>query len=423
MTRTVVLMACAFLLAGCVVEETTTRVRTPFESNSAAKAPPTGPRGGSSDVELPRDVVSPALGAESRTNYVRVAIQALGHVPYDAQTLPLVRRDGRYVAVQDGEAPTWTAVLAEDGALPAASTVVRTYAITDKGPVAAAVLPPGVLLGRNAGIDGFMVEAPQADGARWLGVAAWETGEITWLVRDDRVNAFAVRGMAPARRLAFTRRVVGSEARDLVIRQGTAEYVVGAREGSWLHPVWCDGGDPDRSARLTALRLESDGRLLLVSVRIDPTLSQHEITASQLLTRSGTIEDAHQCFAGVQHPCSSPDIVPTPLARDQRGGVLFFHPDHQRIARFDPGAGTVRLLDPRGVAADWLADGRVLLCTSDSLVLRDPAASRSGAVVLRTPYVPRATPTGVTPALLIAPVKDAKDRLALVRLAPSPPGD
>jgi hypothetical protein len=187
------------------------------------------------------------------------AILPLGSVPYDNRSLPLVSPDGRTVATQTGLAPEWPTLLAARGASVPASTRVEVHAIDRDLGVASAVatLAEPVLLGRGGSAEGFLVESPRPDGARWIGIHPWGPGAIEWLVADGRVNAFASPG--PEGRLTWSRRPVGTEHFDLVVRKGTSEWVIGAQGGDWLLPVF--GADDV----LHAVRVV-DGRLDLASM-------------------------------------------------------------------------------------------------------------------------------------------------------------
>jgi hypothetical protein len=115
------------------------------------------------------------------------------------------------------------------------------------------------MVGRSADADGFLVEAPQKDGSRWIGRIGWESGEVTWLARGPEIAAFGVLG--PTGDLAFCRRtrpdvgdaaasagfglVVrrhGTEPKELVLEAGTGE--------SYLFPVY--GLDPAYLAVLSS---------------------------------------------------------------------------------------------------------------------------------------------------------------------------
>ena len=205
-----------------------------------------------------------AAGA-SQTVQVVAGVLPLGAVPYDNQMLPLVSPDGRYIATQTGAPPTWPTMLAEAGAEIPSATRIEVYELDlregikpeDRKPPAliASVAEP-MLLGRTCDAEGFLVESPREDGARWIGKASWRSGEVKWLVSGGDVNAFACLGSDG--RLAWSRRAVDGQHFDLVVRSADGEWAVaGDASQDWLMPTWSG-----RSDSLFFLTLR-DGNLVL----------------------------------------------------------------------------------------------------------------------------------------------------------------
>lgn len=180
--------------------------------------------------------VDPESTAQSR---VIVSLRPVGKIPYDGVILPVTSPDGRFVATESGRAPTFDTLFAAPGAKPPAGLSLSAYSVPVVPPAADAPnakppavsqiqwskpLPAGLLLGRAADNSGFLVEAPQPTGARWIGKVAWLTGELVWLVRgegDQTVNAHAA--FAPDGSLAFVRKPPGAEAFQLVVRAGRGD--------------------------------------------------------------------------------------------------------------------------------------------------------------------------------------------------------
>lgn len=188
--------------------------------------------------------------ADAGSGRVLFAMQALGEVPYDGQTLPLISTGadgGRWVASQVGPPASWGAVLAEPGRTAGLSRVsVFDLAARPVAPpawassMAAGTLPalsPGYLLGRGADAQGFLIELPRPDGSRWLGRVAWETGAVSWLVQDAWCNAHAVPLGGPAGgagEIVYTRRAAMAEGGGAVggAGSGASELVHRAVDGT-----------------------------------------------------------------------------------------------------------------------------------------------------------------------------------------------
>ncbi len=341
---------------------------------------------------LPRGVVQPALGAATKNVGVQTALLPLGKVAYDGQVLPIVSPDGRYLAVQTGAAPTWGALLAEDDSLLPLTTRIAVYELAEGGLTPLSAAPAGVLLGRTATSEHLLVEQSNLDGSRWIGRLNWRSGEIEWVTQDERVNAFA-HGIGE--RLAWSRRAVDTEQWDLVIQQGTGRHVIEARGGKWLFPVF--GSRPDV---LYALYLDPNRRLHVVALRLSPLLNQHEIVMEAIIAEDADVALAYQTFAALQDPGGSSlrtaNVTSAP-------GLLFLHPQHGRIGRFQPERGGVQLFEPDTLGAMWLSPLEIVLTTADAVYLRSAAAKESIGPILRSTYVPRSTPDHAMRALLLGP--------------------
>lgn len=182
----------------------------------------------------------------------RISIQPLGTVAYDGFTLPIVhgRTDRAHLAVQAGRPPSEDVLLARNGATsPGASVEIHAL-----GPERETTLVRshggGMVLGRSATEEGVLVERPNADGSRWLGVAPWSGGDIRWLKSDGNVNAFG--WLHENGTLAYAQRRPDERDFELVIRPGDGEVwrLEEPLPYTWTWPVIA----PDGRA-LYALRL------------------------------------------------------------------------------------------------------------------------------------------------------------------------
>ncbi len=164
-----------------------------------------------------QNVARPVDPDQTASSRVVVALQPVGRVEYDGLCLPVTSPSGEYIASQTGRAPSWETVLGAGRQSPPAGVRLSVQRIeypdapdvprpsSDKpaGPTPAAKpprltavqfptpLPPGLLLGRGADDLGFLVEAPQPGGARWVGRVHWIGGRVDWLARPEAVCAHA----------------------------------------------------------------------------------------------------------------------------------------------------------------------------------------------------------------------------------------
>lgn len=341
-----------------------------------------------------------------RTSTLAAAILPVGSVPYDNRSLPLVSPDGTRIATQTGAAPDWPTVLGQADATVPAETRLELYAIDrEQGQTRRlAEIPEPLLLGRGGDAEGFLVEAPRPDGARWIGRHPWASGTVEWLVADERVNAFASLGADG--RLAWSRRAPGAEHFDLVVRRGRDEWVIGAQGGDWLLPVVAahDG--------LFALRLLK-GHLAVAYME---TRSPETMRASLTLlpvASDRTRTDAYQALAShaLMH-----DVAPNPTTH-----LLFWHPGSQRMALWRPlsSPAAAALLEPGSVAALVDPSGLVLLGTPEHLAAQDPANSGQKRVLVPGPQMPRPVDDTQWPYLLLAPHADRIDLTCFRPLAGS----
>lgn len=315
-------------------------------------------------------------GSVTRDATLQIVIDPLPGVSTDGFALPLVSPDGSRLAWQLSSNADWPTLLAQ----PEATRALR--ATVAARPVSSAegfTRPESLLIGRMADATGVLVEAPQADGSRWIGMVPWEGGAPAWLVQDASVNAFAAIG--PRGERAWCRRAPGTDGFDLVMERPEGRLEWPRREGeSWFMPVVANDG-----AYACSLR---DGVLELAWLPLRPgtTLTRSEAEPAIVRKRislRGTPRTAYQTFSAC------------PADRAATGaGLLFFHPDLRRMALWDPRADTVRLLAERSVAAQLQPDGSALVSLPDRLVMQE------------MPPEPGLAPLQVVPGLWIARGRD-----------------
>ncbi|HLP83827.1 MAG TPA: hypothetical protein VK157_05715 [Phycisphaerales bacterium] len=428
--------ACASLVGCVTVVEDSRGVPLPRRAETGKKSNnlPKKPAGKTSAVSprepeqtvppellppLPDGQIAKRVEASSLTSRVQVAVVPLGVVEYDGQTLPLVSPDGRFIAVQQGKPPAWETVLAEDGAPLARQTRIAIYQFTANGieqvePVDA--FPDGLLLGRDATNQHFLVEQQRPDGSRWIATIAWATGAARWIAQGTDVNSHAVFVQSPdGDSIAYTRRRQGLDERGLVLRarDGT-EATLAPSVGTFAFPMPSSSHDV-----IFAAQASFDG-ISIVSVAAI-TQSGVKLTgplATRKLTDAKDLFTAYQMFAPLQPSVS---LITLPDSDDPAG--LFIHPTRGRVGVYNPKANTITNLPSQTIAATRYEDAsnRGYFATSPQGLIFVPDGGLGSddqfARVFAGPYVPRViTWDGQPTLLLFGPDKRSTTRLELLRM-------
>jgi hypothetical protein len=332
---------------------------------------------------------------QTYTAGVTAHVQRRGTIPYDNMTLPLVSPDGQYVATHRGLAPTWATLLAEPGAAVPAATRIEIYRLPDNeedAPQVQAIVEEAGLLGRACTDDGFLIESPQDNGSRWIGLASWETGQVSWLIADDRaVSAFATMGADG--RLAWSSRPVDGGHFDLMIRRGAEEWRLPGQGGDWLMPTWSGAGDG-----LFALLLRDETLDVTHMIASSAADVRRTIRPLPLAAAKATIDTAYQTLNA-----TVATMTGRPAARDQ---LVFFHPVRLCAAVWEPPSVPV-LLDRDSVAAviDRDDPAYVLMTTGKDLIRRrllDEERMDRITLIAGT-QVPRPTAAEEWPYILLEP--------------------
>lgn len=346
----------------------------------------------------------------TRTAGVTAIVQDLGTIPYDNMTLPLVSPDGRYVATHRGVAPDWPTILAEPDAAVPTTTRIEIYRLgesEDEAPQLKTIVDEAALLGRACTREGFLVEAPRENGSRWIGIAAWETGLVRWLVSDDSaVNAFATLREDGA--LAFSSRPIDGEQFDLIVRTRGAEWRLPGQGGSWLMPTWSGSGDG-----LFALLLRGEALDVVHMIASDAAQVRRTIRPLPLAASGANLDTAYQTLN---------TAVVTPARGGAAGDQLtFFHPSRFRAAVWAPPDVPV-LLDRDSLAAVIDSDDpRYALVTRSGRLIRRRIADEEGLDridIIEGTHVPRVTAAEERPYLLLRPSEGVIGVLGL-RLLPT----
>jgi hypothetical protein len=377
-------LAClSVLLAGC----TTTR-STPVGSTAASNSDLTN------------------RPAATRTTRVVAEIVPWGSIEYDRQTLPLVSPDGRFMVTQTRIAPTWPTLLAQrDAQIPVATRIQihRLDASTRSLEFVRNINAP-VVLGRSVNAEGFLVESPQADGSRWIGLVGWETGEIRWLVADTFVNAFA--SLGPDDRLAWSRRAVDDPEHqfELAVRHGETEWTHRGAGESWLMPIWSWRGDG-----LFALVM-SDDRLDAAYMIASDTHALQQSMRTIHLAQSASVAAAYQTIGA---------HVSSPADRGPDEQFVFHHPARAAMAVWRPRSSAVSpvaLFDMHTFAAVIDDDRDYALVTTEQRLIRQHLRQpRDRRELLGGIHVVRPTLTGAMRYVLLSPRDDSVAVMSISR--------
>lgn len=320
-------------LPGCVVEQVT-------RGSGRYLLPETGPEPNGEGTDLG----------------IRFQWNPLGIVDYDDFSIPLVSPGGDLIAVRSGAAPKWPAILATSAAETPDAAWFRVYEVDDeKGLRLRHELKKPWLLGRATDSRGFLVEEPLPNGERRIGRVAWETGEVTWLVDEGFVDAFAT--ISEDGTLAWSRRSLDQPAFDLFVRRGdgVGTWVLPARwQRSWIDPVLSDDG-----RTLFVLR-RGDGTVELGWTRLtDESRFKDGISTHGISVR--TTPRRVQAMLAPQVGAASP---PGRSAR-----IVFLHPDLGRMMEWSPRNDLVRPFPDGVINAAMVDENRGVATTSESLLL------------------------------------------------------
>lgn len=387
---------CIVLVSGCAASQSGPR---PSDGSVAAAKPNS-------------DALNKVAGI-SQTVQVVAGVLPLGTVPYDNMTLPLASPDGRYLATQTGAPPTWQAVLAERGAGVSSATRIEIYALDvregieakDRQPPALVIgVDESALLGRSCDQGGFLIESPRDDGSRWIGKVGWQSGAVTWLVKDQSVNAFAT--MGPEGRLAWSRRGIEGEYFDLVVRNGSSEWVAPAAAEQWLMPTWSGQGDG-----LFVLSLGSGDLNANFALASDLDMFRQSRQRLPLATEC----NVHIAFQALTGQGGAIDLETA--TRDQ---LVFFHPAGKRMALWRPLAEPGRkfaFLYSRSVAGLVDEEEFALTATNNGLLRQSLSKPNEFIQLVAGTQIPRATKSQDWPFLLLQPGENSVGVMAM-RLLP-----
>ena len=318
----------------------------------------------------------------------------IGSLPWNSTILPLVSPDGHWLATSSGKPASSAARIGLPGATPPLGSRLEIWEVLagHSGLREHAALELPLVLTDAADNEGFLVEAPQSNGSRWIGKVDWRTSELTWLVDDDAVNAMPVIG--PRGRLAWCTRQRDEKRFSLAVQfPGSGTFEVSANRGEWLLPMWSR-----RSTRLSAWQLGDGGVLTLVSMDGDSPESMAG-PAGQVLVMSGANRwDAFKATANR----TTVRGLPGPSIEQ----VIFYHPIEQRMVVWMPtGINSDRVvpLAPNSIDAVHDDRGDFLLTMPGGLHWQGQNDLRNVVRVDHVPVFARGTTDPMRPFLLLDP--------------------
>ena len=322
-------------------------------------------------------IVQNESGAVTRDTSLGFQLNALAPVQTDGFFLPLASSDGMRLAWQQESNFNWPLLLALPGASLSPRGVVAVRAIDELQPTR--LWNGAFMLGRCCNSDGALVESPQADGTRWIGVLPWTGGDARWLIQDARVNAFACFG--PRGELAWSHRDIGQREFCLSVErpEGKLEWPRKDNE-SWLLPIVTNNG-------IYAAHLQ-DGVLDLtyLPLRAGQNMSSLESRSAILrkcISIRGSEKMAYQCMGS----------LPPDRAVLADGSLLFFHPDLARMAIWQPLTDTLTPLPLGTLSASATGPKQLLISFKDRVAtlslpvdpVRGPVTLLEDAWIARAP--------------------------------------
>ncbi len=365
-------------------------------------------------MELPDGTIAQPVTRGVSSSRVQVAIVPLGMVEYDGQTLPIVSPDGRFIAVQQGKAPAWPTILAQDDQTPAEAARLAVYEVTDKGLQLIALpteTPSGLLLGRDTSMRGFLVESVRRDGSRWIGEIGWIRGGFRWLAQGDGIYSQAA-FMNGGEGIVCSYREKGDESAALIAIDSRGQRVLVSESGiAWVMGTPVAGGEMifamcvrEAGVEIGAIGLGATGGNLLSRRRV---------------STDGDVAQAFQAMSSVQPSCWDTKLT------SEEGGFAFVHPVQARVVLFEPRAGTFSPMGKGTVASvRWRGDdgasGYFLTARQGLMYLPDAGveAGLEPARVLGSPFVARAVRDQRGPSMIaFGPSKRGEGVMEVMRVA------
>jgi len=421
--HTLLVVPVLLMLGACVAERESSRRGTKVTPQTRVAEPTARPA-----PTLPSGpIASPAKG---RTTISRVSVNVapIGEIEYNGLQLPLISPDGKKAVSQLGTAPAWETLIGEVDAPPAPAATFLAHALSREGlKLIEWIEQPqsGVLLGRMADDEGFLIEWPREDGSRWIGKTNWATGSTQWLVQGADYAMHGV--LTPSGELMFARRSITDNRIALVVRsRDGSEIARFADDGDYLAPLPYMAEDlvyalraSSRGVDVEAIRLRRNGE---TAAAFGSTL------ARQNLTGEASLAAAFQLLMTV-----APSLPAEALAHELPLSIL--STKLRAACVFDIDANRLIPILPQSMSATPFVgrQSQGFFASTDRQLSYVPwpppdqtATSRNDARVLASPYILRPLreirDDGRTMAghyIIMGPVKGHPDRIELTMMVPT----
>jgi hypothetical protein len=410
---------------GMKVQGKDAKATSPAAAKTAgAPAKPT-PGSGPAPALPDGPVATPATTSKTVSSRVEVGVIPMGVVAYDGQALPLVSPDGHFIAVQEGQPPTWEAILAEPAAAVPSEAGIAIYEVGEHELKRLAIpreLPSGLILGRGGDQRGFLVEAPQSDGARWIGRIAWAGGGFEWLVRGPLVASHAT--LTSRGELVYTSRAVESDSADLVI-QGTHgdQSLRTPGDGLYAFPMCTQDANVVYVLHLTQNTMELEA--IHLDRGPDAESGTRAPTFGATIARRGVAPKGDMTLA-FQMASTVQPALPVEHGASGSSPLAIFHPRLGRMTVFNLETVTFDPLASKSFAAipSQDADRPGYFCaTQEGLVFAPPTKPGTEGTTVRVvagPYMPRKIRSTPESLMLFGQVKGRGDQFEVVKMVVGP---
>jgi hypothetical protein len=423
---------CLAVLGACVTEVTpatkrSTGIKVRPGSPTLTNANPGKPTGVSGEtITLPDGpVAAPATASKTTSSRVEVGVVPLGIVSYDGQALPQVSPDGRFIAVQEGAAPTWEAILAEPAASSPEGCSIGIYAVGEhelKRVPPPHDLPSGLMLGRAADDHGFLVEAPQADGSRWIGQVSW-SGAFKWLVQGPLVNAHAT--LTPRGELLFTSRAVESDSANLVVQGRHGDQTIrNSGDGTYAFPMCTNDPETAYVFRLAPNAME------ILAIRLDrgsDAVSSERAPAFGATIARRAVAPRGDLTQAFQMASTAQPALPQDKGGSSGSGALaIWFPRTNRMTVFSLDTASFEPLASKSFAAIPSQDPDrpgYFCATQEGVVFAPPVKpgqEETSVRVVAGAFMPRRLRAAPQSMMLFGAVKGRPDQFDVVRLVIGP---
>ena len=316
-------------------------------------------------------------------------IRRLGSVEFNGANLPILSfRDGGYIATQLGDVPSAAQLCAVTNQ-PASGMSVSVNKIGNSGdPTLVSRSEEGVLIGRNGNQEGFLVERPNQDGSRSIGVASWDNGSIDWIIDDGRVNTFGWLG--PNGRVVYSTLKMEETRFTLAVVEpdGTHWKIPEPLPYSWVFPIL---GGEDES--LFAVRL-GDGYADMVHGPLDdPDSFRKELRSHRMSNRADLLRTSQMMSTSTSGTGIGGRVIP------------WYSYELGRMVAWDVDELEVNLLPEDSISAYPIDQGQNWLVTTPNGLDRITlfVSERTGDRLLDFPWITR--DMSESKVLIIEPVE------------------